>query len=225
MNAPLVITIDGPAGVGKSTLAAGLARALNLPYLDTGAMFRTLALNLGAAGADLPAFELEKAAAGLRFELAGAGDQSELLVNGKPVGSEIRSEAVAKLASRIARRPEIRTILKDIQRELGSRTALVAEGRDLGTVVFPKAAVKFFLDARPEVRAERRWRELIARGEQASLAAIADAIRLRDQQDRNRAVAPLRAAPDAILLDTSDMSIDAALKLLEQECRSRLATL
>lgn len=223
MNAPLIITIDGPAGVGKSTLAAGLARVLDLPYLDTGAMFRTVALNLGEAGADLPAPELEKAVAGLRFELAGAGEQSELLVNGKPAGSEIRSETVGKLASRIARRPEIRTILKDIQRGLGSRTSLVAEGRDLGTVVFPKAAVKFFLDARPEVRAERRWRELTARGEQASLAEIAGAIRARDEQDRNRAVAPLRPAPDAILIDTSDMSIEAALKLLEQESRSRIA--
>lgn len=221
MSGPVVITLDGPAGVGKSTLAKKLAGALSLPYLDTGAMFRTLALRLG--NADPGAERLQNEIAGLQFGLAGTGEQTALLVNGRPVGPEIRGEEVGRLASRLAKRPEIRAALRDMQRDLGAASSLIAEGRDLGTVVFPGAAVKFFLEARPEIRAERRWRELQERGEPASLAGIAAAMAKRDEQDRTRAIAPLKPASDAILVDTSDLSVAEAVSLLARRSREILA--
>ena len=143
-----IITLDGPAGVGKSTLAKQVASILHIAYLDTGAMFRTLALRLGPDAAKLPDEELRERCRGFRFRLEGAGEKSVLLCNGEPVGDEIRTEEVGRLASRLATSPIVRDALKSAQRALGESTSLVAEGRDMGTVVFPAARFKFFLDAR-----------------------------------------------------------------------------
>lgn len=213
---PAIVTLDGPAGVGKSTLARRLAQELGLPFLDTGAMFRFLALKLGDAILTQDAESLGKLASQWQFSLEGFGADTRLLVNGEPIGSEIRTEEISRKASELGKNPAIRKILLDAQQRLGARQALVAEGRDLGTVVFPQAAAKFFLDASPEVRARRRWLELRARGEDADLVDLAQKIRERDEQDRNRAVAPLKAADDAMLVDTSSLSIDEVLaKLLK----------
>lgn len=208
---PLRIVIDGPAGVGKSTLARLLADELGLPYLDTGAMFRFLALKLGEEAREMSGEELRRKASAWKFSLAGKGASARLLANGEPLGEEIRSEEISRLASELGKMPEIRAILRDAQRELGKSQSLVAEGRDLGTVVFPDASAKFFLDARPEARAERRWRELAAKGQKADLAEITASIKDRDERDRNRAIAPLKPAQDAILIDTSDMTIPQVL--------------
>ena len=209
-----IITLDGPAGVGKSTLAKQVASILHIAYLDTGAMFRTLALRLGPDAAKLPDEELRERCRGFRFRLEGAGEKSVLLCNGEPVGDEIRTEEVGRLASRLATSPIVRDALKSAQRALGESTSLVAEGRDMGTVVFPAARFKFFLDARPEVRGLRRFRELEARGEKADLAQITEMIRQRDDMDRNRAVAPLKPAPDALIVDTSDLDVEGVLRVL-----------
>lgn len=209
-----IITLDGPAGVGKTTLAQEVADALKLPYMDTGAMFRYLALQLGEAGLKMTGAELAAKAAAHGFSLQGCGKNTQLLANGKPVGEEIRTEEVGKLASELAKRQEIRDALLQAQQNLGRNSSLVAEGRDLGTVVFPDASCKFFLDASPEVRGERRWRQLRAKGESPNLAEICANIRERDHQDRNRAIAPLKPAPDAIIIDTSQMSLDQVLQAI-----------
>lgn len=207
-----IITIDGPAGVGKSTLASLLAEKLNMPTLDTGAMFRTLALNLGKEALNMPDSELRDRFNELHFSLAGSGLNTKLLCNGKDPGEAIRTEQIGSLASTLAARPAIRELLLKAQREIAAQGPLVTEGRDMGTVVFPEARYKFFLTADPAIRAKRRFLQYQAKGKDADLASLEQLIHKRDEQDRNRPVAPLRAAPDAIVIDTSSLDIPQVLE-------------
>jgi len=210
---PFVITIDGPAGVGKTTLAQKVAEALHIAYLDTGAMFRATALSLGSGAWDLPGEELAGRLSGLTFELDG----SRLFRSGRLVGDEIRTEEAGMWASHLGTRLEVREFLKERQREIGARTPLVAEGRDMGTVVFPNAFRKFFLDADPRVRAERRATQLRQMGKEADVAAIEATLRARDHQDRTRAVAPLIPASDAVVIDTTSLDLDAVFARIMRE--------
>ncbi len=222
-DVPSVITLDGPAGVGKSTTARRLAAALGVPYLDTGAMYRTLGLRLGAAAADMSDEELRRRCAEYSFSLEPCPTDRDslcLFCNGQPVGDEIRTEKAGRLASLVARLPVLREALQNVQRSLGRRWSLVAEGRDMGTRVFPEARYKFFLDARPEVRAARRCRELADRGETADKDTVLAAIAARDEQDRNRVVDPLRPASDAVIVDTSDLSPEEVLNVLLEAVRA-----
>ena len=209
-----VVTLDGPAGVGKTTLARRVAEGLGLSYLDTGAMFRCMALKLGAGAEALPEEELRARCAQWKFTLTGLGLQSTLFCNGEAVRGEVRTEAVGMLAARIATVPVVREILRATQRAIGEQSPLVAEGRDMGTVVFPEARFKFFLDAAPEVRAMRRLHDLEARGQSADLASLTEQIRQRDALDRNRAVAPLRPAQDSLIIDTSHLDIEGVLGVM-----------
>ncbi len=222
-----VVTLDGPAGVGKTTLAKGLAEELQLAYLDTGAMFRCLAFKLGEGGHALPEEEIRRRCDAWQFSLQGCGKSTQICCNGVPIGNEVRTEAVGMLASRLATVGVVRTLLAQAQRELAlnqagraAQTPIVVEGRDMGTVVFPAAACKFFLDARPEVRAQRRLLDLRQRGQEADLATLTKQIEERDNQDRNRAIAPLRPAEDAILVDTSDLDIDGVMRQLLHHVRA-----
>ena len=214
MQEPFSIAIDGPSGAGKSSVARAVARELGAMYLDTGAMFRTLALRLGENAAALPEDTLRARCTALHFALHGSGETTQLLCDGVPVGEEIRTEQVGRMAAQVGTCPVVRECLKQAQRHLGAQSPLVAEGRDMGTEVFPMARFKFFLDADPEVRAARRCAELRAKGVAADLATVAAQIRERDQLDRNRAVAPLRPAPDALIVDTSARTIDGVLEVL-----------
>ncbi|MDR2573704.1 MAG: (d)CMP kinase [Desulfovibrio sp.] len=209
-----VITLDGPAGVGKSTLARLLAEELAVAWLDTGAMFRCLALKLGPGAEKLAEDALRRRCATFSFSIGGRGKDTTLYCNGIPVGEEVRSENVGLLAARIAAVPAIREVLKQAQRAIGQTTPLVAEGRDMGIVVFPDAEFKFFLDASPEIRAGRRLKELEQNGEAVNPAELADRIRHRDNLDRNRAIAPLRPADDAVLVDTSSMTVEEVLNFM-----------
>lgn len=215
---PFIVTLDGPAGVGKSTIAKRVAEALGVAYLDTGAMFRTVALQLARNGAlgtemdfDAAAVRdtvLQKMLAGCDFSLDGAGSATRLLCNGVLVGDEIRTEEAGMMAARAAKLPLVREHLKVIQQTLGERFSLVAEGRDMGTVIFPGAQCKLFLDAKAEVRAERRFLQLRAMGLEADLEGLVEQIQKRDEQDRNRAIAPLIPADDARCIDTSHLDAD-----------------
>lgn len=207
-NAGFIVAMDGPAGVGKSTLAKRTAQAFSIAYLDTGAMFRTIALFFGEKNISLEEAALNRILQGFTFALSGFGATTCLMCNGRPVGDEIRSEEAGLAAARIAQSSEVRAFLKKAQQDLGQRFSLVAEGRDMGTEIFPNAPYKFFLDARPEVRARRRALQLRDMGHKADEREIAVQIARRDKEDRERPIAPLRPAPDALIIDTSDKNIE-----------------
>ncbi len=220
MSSRLIVTIDGPAGVGKTTMARRTAEALGIAYLDTGAMFRTLALRLGAGIETLDEEEIRAKAGQLSFSLEGTGENTRLVCNSQVVGKEIRTEEVGQMASRLAALPVIRAILKDAQRAMGKTTDLVVEGRDMGTVIFPKAACKFFLDADPKVRALRRKAELEAMGRSVDLAELEAQIVERDRRDRTRKVAPLVPAEDAHLVDTSNLTREEVLATILESVKA-----
>ncbi|MHC1700439.1 MAG: (d)CMP kinase [Humidesulfovibrio sp.] len=205
-SAPLIVTLDGPAGVGKSTIASRLAGELGIAFLDTGAMFRAAARTLGEGAWDWPQGLLQQKLGDFEFTLRGSGKDTELLLNGQSLPEDIRSEQTGQWASQLAVVPSVRAYMKMAQIFLGQTTSLVAEGRDMGTVVFPGAQFKFFLDAAPEERARRRCRQLEALGKPADFEAILAGINQRDTQDRTRSIAPMKPAEGAVVVDTTYIS-------------------
>jgi cytidylate kinase len=194
---PFVIAVDGPAASGKGTVAQGLAAHFGLPYLDTGLLYR--AVGDHAARTDPPFDEAQA----VQFAERGVPDQLNL--------AEYRTRQAGEAASRVAAFPGVRAGLLAYQRVFAAKPGgAVLDGRDIGTVITPDAPAKLFVTARPLVRAERRWKQLVAQGEPVSLEAVMQDILVRDARDSGRAAAPLVQAPDAVLLDTSDMSIDEA---------------
>lgn len=217
MGTPFIITLDGPAGVGKSTLAKRLADRFGIAYLDTGAMFRATAWKLGPGAWDWDDGKLEQALGELSFTLSGSGSDSSLSLNGIVLTDEIRTETVGMWASNMAKIPAVRAYQKTAQRYIGTTTSLIAEGRDMGTVIFPQAPCKFFLDADLDERARRRFLQLKEMGKPAELSELVEQIRARDDQDRNRKVAPLKPAEDAIIVDTTSLDIDGVFERLAAE--------
>jgi cytidylate kinase len=208
---PFVLAIDGPAGAGKSATARGVAARLGLSHVDSGAMYRAVAWLAAERGANLDnEADVLRAIEGAHFE---AGEEG-ILCDGRLVEAEIRTAEAGEAASRVAVYPGVRRRLVAIQRSLASPPGVVMEGRDIGTVVFPKADLKVFLSASVEVRALRRRLELTARGEAADQDAIEAMIRDRDRRDRERAESPMLVAPDAIPLDTSDLGLDELVDLV-----------
>ena len=204
---PPVIAVDGPAASGKGTIAAGVAAALGFHYLDSGALYRLVALQAlehGIDAGDAPALAAAAAALPVAFE----GGRTTL--EGRDVTDLIRGEAASRMASAVAVHPGVRAALLTRQRAFRQPPGLVADGRDMGTVVFPDAALKVFLTASAEERARRRHKQLIEKGISITIDSLLRDIRERDARDATRAVAPLAAAPDAVLLDTTDLSIAAA---------------
>lgn len=214
-----MVAIDGPAGAGKSTLARRVADRLGFLYVDTGAMYRAIALWAARTGTpDSDMHRLEQLA--LEAEITFETGSRKVLLNGEDVSTEIRTPAVSESASRIAAQPAVRRALVDKQREISQQSSVVMEGRDIGTVVFPNAQVKIYLDADPDVRAGRRLAELNQRGGAADSEDTAREMAVRDQRDRTRPESPLLQAPDAVYLDTTGMTIEeveeAVLKLVRE---------
>ncbi|TMQ68038.1 MAG: (d)CMP kinase [Candidatus Eisenbacteria bacterium] len=204
-----VVTIDGPAGAGKSTTARAVAARLGLLYVDTGALYRAFALKARHAGIPIDDdAALERCGRALDLVLSGSAEAPRVWLEGVDVSEEIRTPAVSELSSRLAARPVVRRRLVEIQRALRARGPLIAEGRDLGTVVFPDAEVKIYLDADLATRALRRHRELARRGMIVPLDEVRGEIASRDERDRSRVDSPLAAAQDAVRLDTSGKTVD-----------------
>jgi cytidylate kinase len=222
LNKRLNIAIDGPAGAGKSTIAKMVSKKLNCIYVDTGAMYRAVALFFiknGIASDDEKriAKEIENIQVDIQFE---AGDQ-KVLLNGKDVTEEIRAERVGNWASEISKYTLVREYLVKIQREVATKQDVVMDGRDIGTVVLPQANVKIYLTASSKVRAMRRYNELTQKGVFCDIHDIEQGIMERDAQDMNREISPLRQAKDAILIDSSNMTIDEVVEKIVSLARER----
>ena len=209
-----IITIDGPAGAGKSTVSKELARRLGYTYLDTGAMYRAVAWAAGQKGVDVGD---EKALSELCNDLKLGFQGDRILVNGQDVSSLIRTPEMDGLSSAVSRVAVVREYLTGMQRELGRQGRLVAEGRDMGTVVFPQAAHKFFLTASAGERAKRRKMQMENQGEEMAYEEILAQIEARDLADSTRSIAPLQAAPDCIVIDSSDLTVEDVLEKIVTE--------
>jgi len=221
----MIITIDGPAGAGKSSAAKALARKLSFEFLDTGAMYRAVTLAVLRAGLDPHDHEaVARLLPGLRLEMPPGG----VLLDGEDVATLIRSPEVTAASRSIADNGAVRRRLSELQRAMAAGRDMVSEGRDQGTIVFPDAACKFFLVADPAERARRRQREMTARGEMVAWEAVLEAQEARDRRDSARDLAPMVPAPDAIILDSTRLSLDQVVERMEQEirrCRSGSTTL
>lgn len=217
-----VVTIDGPGGAGKGTVSLMLARRLGWHYLDSGALYRLVAVAGARDGIDLDdGAALARRVASLKIVFGIKTETLQVLLDGDDVSTAIRQEACARAASRLAMHAVLRAALLPLQRDFARAPGLVAEGRDMGTVVFPAAPLKIFLTASAEQRARRRWLQLSAIGVDASLEAILDDLRRRDAQDASRAIAPLRPADDAVLVDSSDLTADEVCARILGHCQER----
>lgn len=221
-NAP-VITVDGPSGAGKGTLCMLLAERLGFQILDSGAIYRVLALAALHHGLDLSSEDvLVPLAVNLDVEFVPEGDLVKVILEGEDVSTQLRSNETADAASKVAVLPRVREALLRRQRAFAQAPGLIADGRDMGTVVFPQAEVKIFLDASAEERANRRLKQLQNKGFDGKFADILREIEERDHRDRNRAVAPLRPAEGALELDSTELSIDAVTDKAYQYIQSVL---
>jgi cytidylate kinase len=215
-----IVTIDGPSGAGKSTISKLLASRLHYTYLDTGAMYRVVGLQVERSGLDLEEDgareKLAQLLAGLDLQLAPGeeGKETRAFLNGEDVSDAIRTPEMAMVASRASAEPEVRKKLTEMQRKIGNNGAIVAEGRDMGTVVFPDAMHKFFLDASPEERAMRRQKQLAGNGQKIEFQELLAQIQKRDRDDSSRSLAPLHPAEDAVIIDSSEMNVEEVVSFM-----------
>lgn len=220
------IAIDGPSGAGKSTLARQLARALNFIYVDTGAMYRTVGLSIarqgiGSKDADAIVAQLPS----ISIHLAYENGEQRIFLNGEDVSEAIRTEQASRYASDVSAIPAVRAFLLDLQRDMAKKQNIIMDGRDIGTVVLPDADVKIFLTASPQARAQRRYEELRAKGEDVTPESVFENLMLRDKNDSTREAAPLKAASDAVIVDTTNDTLPQALARLNAVIEEKLHVL
>ena len=224
MSKTYSIAIDGPAGAGKSTIAKALAKELGYHYVDTGAIYRTVAYFLdllGISPKDVDGVEryIDELTIEITYDEEG---KQHMLMNGMDVSDEIRTQDISQKASLVSAHAVVREVLLDMQREVARKHNVIMDGRDIGTVVLPKADVKIFLTATPEVRAKRRCDELNAKGQKANFEQTLKDIQQRDYQDTHRPIAPLKMARDSIKLDTSDLDIDGVLAAMRKIIKEKI---
>lgn len=210
------IAIDGPSGAGKSTIAKILAKELGFIYVDTGAMYRSIGLHMlrnGVDSTDLPA--VQAALQGIEINIAYVDGAQHIYLNGEDVSELIRTEAVSKAASAFSAIPEVRAFLLELQRGLAAKNSVIMDGRDIGTVILPNAEVKIFLTADDTARAERRYKELIEKGQEVTFESVLENIRQRDKNDSERALAPLKPAEDAVLVDTTKLDLMQSVEAMK----------
>ena len=221
----IIIAIDGPSGAGKSTLAKELAKRLGYLQLDTGAMYRAMAWLARENGLDLAdEAAVRQFSATAEIELQPLNGSSRVFANGREVTGEIRTPEISMLTSRMSALAPVREAMTQLQRRMGAVGGVVLEGRDIGTVVFPDAELKFFLTASAEERGRRRFLELQAKGDPATLEATIQDVKQRDAQDASRDLAPLKQADDALPIDSTGLTIDEVVSLMEQAVQKTLAT-
>ena len=225
MAKTISIAIDGPAGAGKSTIARRLAKDLGYYYVDTGAIYRTVAYFFDLWGvspkdADAVRRYIDGLTVGIEYDEEGV---QHMIMNGMDVTGDIRTQDIAQKASLVSAYPEVREMLLDMQRDIARRHNVIMDGRDIGTVVLPKATVKIFLTASPEVRANRRTQELQAKGQKANYEQILKEIQQRDYQDTHRDIAPLKMARDSVKVDTSDLDIDGVVAAIKEIIAKKVA--
>ncbi|MGD0957443.1 MAG: (d)CMP kinase [Candidatus Acidiferrales bacterium] len=222
MTKKLIIAIDGPVGSGKSTLARRVAELMGYVYIDTGAMYRSVALKALRRGVSLAAGEeLAVLASDTRIDLRGQGGAQQVFLDGEDVTAAIRTPEVAQAASKVAVVPGVRHVLVAEQRRAGEQGGVVMEGRDIGSVVFPDADLKIFLTASPQVRADRRWREHEQKGDAIDLARTLEEIRERDRRDSERSSSPLARANDAVVVDSTAMEPEEVARLVVMLAREQ----
>ena len=219
------IAIDGPAGAGKSTIAKTLAKALGYYYVDTGAIYRTVAYFLdlwGVSPKDIDGVEryIDELTIGIEYDEEG---KQHMIMNGMDVSDDIRTQDIAQKASLVSAHAVVREMLLDMQRDIAKAYNVIMDGRDIGTVVLPKATVKIFLTAAPEVRARRRCDELLAKGQKAKYETVLKEVVQRDYQDTHREIAPLKMARDSVKVDTSEMDIDQVVAEIKSIVGKKIA--
>ncbi len=219
------IAIDGPAGAGKSTIAKRAAKELSFIYVDTGAMYRAITLGLMRRGTDIEDVQaLERSLAEIEVTIDYRDGAQQVYLNGENVSGSIRTEEVSARTSACAAKPQVRAKLTDLQRELARKENVLMDGRDIGTAILPDAQLKIYLTASVQTRAQRRYKELIERGESCSLEAIEKDIEERDYRDMHRETAPLKQAEDAVLVDSSDMTIEEVTARIVELARERIGS-
>lgn len=225
MAKKISIAIDGPAGAGKSTIAKRLAKELGYMYVDTGAIYRTVAYFFdlwGVSPKDIDGITRYIDELTIRIEYDAEGNQ-HMIMNGMDVTADIRSPEISKKASEISAHAIVRDMLLDMQREVAEQYDVIMDGRDIGTVVLPKATVKIFLTASPEVRAKRRTQEYLDKGQKADYNRILEDIQKRDYQDTHREIAPLKMSRDSVKLDTSDMGLEEVIAAMKEIIARKVA--
>lgn len=217
------IAIDGPAGAGKSTIARRLAEKMGFIYVDTGALYRTVAYSVLKSAVDpTDAAAVTAHVNGISVDIKYKGDEQRVLLNGEDVSDFIRTPEVSMTASKTSAIPEVRAFLLDLQRKLADQNNVVMDGRDIATVVLPNAEVKIFLTADPEVRAKRRYDELIAKGEKVIFREVLADVIKRDEQDMNRKVAPLKPSEGSVTVDTSELGLEEAIEAMFSVVKDKL---